>query len=235
MEDKKIIAFGTCRERFAYWEHVDSVHAAQVYLAVHGISYANIFEYPTYIHIGRERIKNTFLEAKAKPSHLLYVDSDNVLPESVAYQLLQRNLPIVSALYFKRTGAPEAVALDFVDENRTKARSVSQKIREFYIDNKVDIFDGPVSLELNVDPLMKVDAVGFGCVLIARTVLEHMEEAYPGTIFGGDDPSVGEDILFCRRAKDLGYDTYVDLSQIVGHLGKHVVSAVDFMHVDIWK
>jgi hypothetical protein len=233
MENRTIVAFGTCRERFAYWEHTDSVQEAQMYLGTKGIYHARIAEYPTYIHLGREKIKDVFLESDAKPSHLFFVDSDNVLHEQTAYRLLQHDLPIVSALYFKRFGSPEAVALDFVDEERTKARSVSQKIRDFFIEHKIELYDEPSCLDIE-GSLMQVDAVGFGGVLIKREVLERMEEAYPGAVFGSDDPNIGEDVLFCRRAKDLGYPVYVDLAIQIGHLGKHIVTSHDFMRVDKW-
>lgn len=101
-----------------------------------------------------------------------------------------------------------------------------------------------MAVETEWGPAVRVDSAGFGCVCIRRDVLAkvrasgidflnasdyralesgRMDRDYATGVSitrnrnprGGTD--AGEDLLFCRRAKELGYQTYMAPACIMGH------------------
>lgn len=62
--------------------------------------------------------------------------------------------------------------------------------------------------------LHEVDSVGTGCMLVRRKVIEAMQ--YPH--FEHTVPGTGEDVLFCRKARQLGFKVYLDFDLCVGHM-----------------
>lgn len=76
------------------------------------------------------------------------------------------------------------------------------------------------------DRLFEVDACGFGAILTKVEVLEKMFDKYQTCfqpIYG-----YGEDMSFCRRAKELGYKIYADPNIDIGHIGKTIVKKDSF-------
>ena len=80
-----------------------------------------------------------------------------------------------------------------------------------------------------------MDAVGFGCVLMKAEV----PLALKGPCFENyfdvlNDRWVGEDVDFCNKVKDAGFNIYVDhdLSKEVAHVGKFAYTCdhMDMMH-----
>lgn len=71
--------------------------------------------------------------------------------------------------------------------------------------------------------LVKVGATGGACTLIHRRVFEAIQASDPDYPlpwyeegFNGDDP-VGEDVMFCVRARRAGFDIYVHTGLDIGH------------------
>ena len=223
------IDIGICRERFAYWEHVDSVRNAERFAIINGVSTGMICDSPTYIHLGRSRIANIFLE-RAESTHLCYVDSDNVLPPEAFLALAQRNLPIVGAMYFGRRWSPEVIARNWTDDNHHSA-TVSKQVRELILEHELPVVNRPQYIE-NA-PLLKVDVIGFGCMMIKREVLEKLTNECD-YIFGGHGQDIGEDVSFCAHAQNAGYEIYLDLGVQLGHLKTYDMTVADFMTVPEW-
>lgn len=65
--------------------------------------------------------------------------------------------------------------------------------------------------------LVEVDATGTGCLVIPAKVLIEMDEPWfeDQTVVGG---KMGEDIYFCRKARELGHKVFVDTDTHVNHL-----------------
>ena len=64
--------------------------------------------------------------------------------------------------------------------------------------------------------LIEVKGNGMGWMLVKKGVFEKTEYPWFGPIIMGLD-YCGEDVAFQVRAKDAGFDSYVDTSIIVGH------------------
>lgn len=79
--------------------------------------------------------------------------------------------------------------------------------------------------ELEVNELMKVDYAGFGCILIQRVVIESLVKEYlfpcefkTGEI-EGRKMVMGEDIIFCYRARQHGFEVWTMPGIKLGHTG----------------
>lgn len=117
--------------------------------------------------------------------------------------LLRADKPIVGAIYFG------------VNPQTNKSfPTVLRKSRE-----------GPF-IPMNPKHLPKkgcipVDAVGMGCTLVQRPVLEALgadhNHLWPFAETEIDGRAVGEDLAFCLRAKEAGFDTWVCGDARVGH------------------
>lgn len=71
--------------------------------------------------------------------------------------------------------------------------------------------------------MVQVDATGCGCIMIHREVLEKVGPN-PFTIIHKENGGwvTGEDIRFCEKAKDAGYDLWVDTTYICDHLQSRI-------------
>ena len=129
---------------------------------------------------------------------LLFLDSDMTPEPETACRLLSHNVDIVGALYFSRDGRYVPMFSE-VDVGFSSVLVSSCN---------------PTDVSASARDLRQVDWVGTGCMLIRRRVLEAMRPPYME--FGA--PGLGEDVVFCRRARELGFGVYVDASHCVGHL-----------------
>ena len=77
------------------------------------------------------------------------------------------------------------------------------------------------------DDLLRVDAMGAGCLLIHRSALEKMasKSDWPGRWWDHlylDDQPVGEDLAFCLRARAVGLPLFVHTGLRIGHLKEKI-------------
>jgi GT2 family glycosyltransferase len=134
---------------------------------------------------------------RSESEYLWFVDTDMVFRPDFVLRLMQAERPIISALYYGQepTGVRFPVAHNVVDGKVVRARPKGK--------------------------IAKVAAVGMGCTLIKREVLEALDsaEAFPWfqeTVF--NDQPVGEDVTFCLRAEAKGFDSYIHTALHAGHI-----------------
>lgn len=72
----------------------------------------------------------------------------------------------------------------------------------------------------------RVAACGFGCVLMKVDILREVLLNNNGQCFI-PDPKLGEDVAFCKRATDIGYQIFCEPTARVGHVGRIVIWADD--------
>lgn len=127
-------------------------------------------------------------------THALWLDCDHVFEPDLACQLARHQVDMVGALYYHRHGKPLPVV---------------------YVSAGVP--DNPylhhALLDVPAD-LIQVDAIGFGGLLMSMDVLRGIPEPW-FTI----DARAGEDIAFCRHAKEHGFEVYCDGTLQIGHVG----------------
>lgn len=145
---------------------------------------------------------------------LLMLDTDEQLTPQ-AFDLLintahEKERPIVAGLYFAAMdGGPDAI---FPKPMPTIFMDTGTSFRP------LDNYDE--------DAVFEIHAAGTGCLLIHRSVFEKMRELadphqgdkwcwfWDGPI---DGTWLGEDLLFCRRARALGFPIYVNTAAILPH------------------
>ncbi len=133
---------------------------------------------------------------KWQATHILWLDADMMFPADLALQLLSRNLPIVGVNYVRRKMPIIPTAHTGTEKLYTKPEDTG---------------------------VVEVAHLGFGCLLTDIRVFLQMDEPYFMFEVAPDGLSfIGEDVYFCRKAKDLGIPTFCDqdASQKIGHIGE---------------
>ena len=159
-----------------------------------------IYQVPgTLIFNQRERLAEEAIKDGADA--ILWVDSDMRFPKDALEILLSRNLPIVGVNATTRRFPVVPTALD-IDPETGDLVKVNSK--------------GKTGLE-------QVMGVGFGMVLIKKEVFLAAQKPwfwFEQTDKGG---TIGEDIYFCAKAFDAGYQTVIDhdLSMHIRHIGTY--------------
>lgn len=146
--------------------------------------------------------------------YIFWMDDDMIIPGDAIIKLLKHNKDIVSGLYFGR-GNYLPLMFDITEEKEGEETYYSFNNHREYKDND----------------LMKVDAIGFGCVLTKVSALLKIwndeRDGIGGTCFdfiGG----LGEDLSFGLRCRHCGIDTFVDTSIKCGHMSKITVTEAMF-------
>ncbi|MGB3830884.1 MAG: hypothetical protein WA975_03360 [Mesorhizobium sp.] len=160
-----------------------------------------LFDLGTLLPDMRNTLARKSIELGA--THILWLDSDMIFPEDTIERLYQHGKPIVAASYSQR---------------KEPAKPVAAK-------------DGVwVYTEEGSSGIEKVDFVGMGCMLVETAVYEAMDE--PWHCLGWNEAKgtiVGEDVYFCRKAAQVGAETWIDhdLSKEIGHIGYRTFSYLD--------
>ena len=158
------------------------------------IEWELLTEYYPYVHIVRDKIVKKAL--KKDYDYLMWLDNDIDFTVDDFKKLLShaKECDIVSGVYLaQKTYGIYDVPSDFacVDING----------------NRLNRFDYQ-----GQEGLVHVRANGMGWMLVKKGVFEKVDYPWFGMI-----NHHGEDLSFQLRAKDAGYDSYVDTSIIVGH------------------
>lgn len=149
----------------------------------------------TLVHIARNNIHKAFLHEPEKRPYLMMLDSDILFPEKIVDRLLAHKLPIVGGWYKNKNikdSHPTIYDFQNMDEN------------------------GVAVWKHRTAPgtgLEQVDGTGAGCWLMSREVAEKLGEEPYQTDVGG------EDLVLCRKLKELGIPLFVDWSINCAHVG----------------
>lgn len=145
-----------------------------------------------------------------KCDYTLFVDDDMVLPRGLFERLVSHDKDIVSALAFERMGDHNPNIYDLATKNESLSKDIQQiSMRWKNVLNYKEVCDK--------DGLIKVDVVGFGCVLINMRIFQgenRIEAPYFMSQF-----QVGEDFFFCWKAQQKGYEVWCDTKYVLGHIG----------------
>jgi len=162
-------------------------------------------EQGTVIDYARNKLTEQAL--KAGCDYIMFIDADVLIPKNTIDDLVDMNLDIVSGLYFTK-GKPHLPVARIKD----KEDDIAHRHLEDFEFGKI----------------MKVAGTGFGCILIKAEVFKNIE--YPYFKFewrerNGRQEQLAEDLYFCDKAKDAGYDTYLNTGIVCEHFGAPVGAA----------
>ena len=132
------------------------------------------------------------------PDYVMFVDSDVIPPRDVFGRLASHDVGVVSGLYYMDNPDGVHPAMWRLDEDNS-----------------------PAITDYRRKGLVNVDAIGLGCCLVKRDVLENLErpwfrwtrgyEEHPWDLrHEGEGPGISEDFYFCHRLQEAGHEIYVD-------------------------
>jgi hypothetical protein len=129
--------------------------------------------------------------------YIMWIDSDQVFEPNDFFKLLEHDKDIVSGLYLRK---PQG---DTLNDIPIEFACFNENGKRLYTNEATG-------------KLIKVWSNGMGWMLVKKGVFEKIEYPWFGPIIIGLGFH-GEDVSFQIRAKDVGFDSYVDTSIIVGH------------------
>ena len=132
---------------------------------------------------------------------LLYLDDDHILQHDTLMRLLAADKDVISAHYVKRQYPFNPIILDVE------------------LPNKAFIWK---QLHPKEQGIITCAAVGAGCLLVKRKVLEALTEPY-WTLGQIHPASWGDDLDFCSRVRKAGFEVHVDLDNPIGHIMTGIV------------
>ena len=140
--------------------------------------------------------------------YVLWIDSDMVFYSDLLENLLNKieGKDFISVLAFTRH-LPVSPTVYTVDNQNGTPRYKP-------------IFDYPKN------QLFKAEATGFGTVLTSVKILKAVFDRYERPFY--PDNGLGEDLIFCYRARQLGFDLWCDSSIKVGHVGRYIYGEKDY-------
>ncbi len=162
------------------------------------------------LDLNRNRLVKKSLELKA--DLVLFLDADMTFPSDLIPRLIEdmKELGpcVISGLYFKK-----APPFPPVSANR------------IFSNDEQKMF--PIELfKANDSPLAECDVVGMGAALIAREVLEAVNQPWfeYGVYKRTGEMTVTEDVPFCRKVKEAGFKIYTDKRLECGHVTTFTVT-----------
>lgn len=138
---------------------------------------------------------------------LFLTNDDNLCPPNTIYRLLDRNVDVVSGLYFGRIQPFEPILFDSVEIKSGK---------KWY--NRHLMQPGEQGM-------VPAAAVGDGCLLIQRRVMTSIADPwweYGETLSDACD----HDVVFSRKVREAGFNLWCDLDVKVDHIAQFSVRPV---------
>ena len=158
----------------------------------------------TLIFDQRERLVETALKEGADA--ILFIDSDMRFPHDLIEIMLSRDVGIVGVNATTRRANTLPTAVNLHKEHDDEGNIIKHHW------TKVD--------SRGKEGMEAVTAIGFGAVMIRREVLEKVPQPWFDAGWGATG-IIGEDIHFCVKARDNGFEVYCDheLSMHIKHIG----------------
>lgn len=165
-----------------------------------------------YLDDGRNRLITKYYEIGGNCDRLLMVDSDIEFTPQDIRMLAEHDLPVVSGVYlgsFEKGILP--VVYEWIEEDGEPNMCIFEEWP-----------DGSLLDEYTDDPLLQVDGVGAGFLMIKREVLDQLWDTYGQPLPWFAEHVLhgkhwGEDLTFCHRLADNGIPVYIDRRVRVGH------------------
>ena len=133
-------------------------------------------------------------------THIFFTDDDHVYPQETLTRLLSRDKMIVSGIYTMKCAPFPIVAFDQVSEDTLFSRFIDMT-------------------KVSPTELTEVKAVGAGCLLVNTEVFLKIQPPWftLGQIY---KDRWGDDMWFCKLAREAGYEIWIDPIVRVGHMTK---------------
>lgn len=148
-----------------------------------------------------DQIRNLIAEWAKRYDYLFSVDSDIVLPKDSLRKMIEADKDIVTGLYIQRIPNTHTIEVYMVNSNGGMSNI-------------------PRELLFQHNGIVEVAGCGFGCCLIKGEVFRKME--YPHFHYHSaldHKNTISEDVYFCKKARDLGFQIWADTTIMCDHKG----------------
>lgn len=161
------------------------------------------FQVSSLIYTSRNELGQKAIEMGA--DYVLWLDSDMVFRPDTLIKLLESSKDgrIMTGMYFRRSAPYTPVLMQKLEVKNDK---------ECEFEDLEEIPEG----------LFNVAGCGFGCVLMPGDALLSVMAKY-NDLFT-PNWGMGEDLAFCYRARQCGYEIVCDPSIPLGHVGNHIIT-----------
>lgn len=187
--------------------HVDFMRCLMnlvMHLKEQGTQFDVMIESGTLVYLARERIAHRAINEHY--THVLWFDSDMIFNPEILDDLMFCGEQFVTGIYHARRKGYASCIFKDIEPNNVERFETYPK-----------------------EPF-QIAGCGFGCVLTSVEMLSTICLHYL-TCFTPLQ-SLGEDIAFCKRARDLGYKLWCDPSVVCGHIGHIAIYPDDY---EQWK
>ena len=180
---------------FVHVEFLKSLHALTEHLHHEGVRFELFICNGTLAHVAREHVANHAINGDF--THVLWLDADMVFPETILEDLQFCGKSFVTGIAASRR--PPFTLCIFSDLDLNHLTRVEQLPSEAF----------------------RVAGCGFACVLIETAIMKDVL-MNNHTMFLPMQ-YYGEDLAFCKRASELGYEIWAEPSARLGHIGHNAV------------
>jgi hypothetical protein len=187
---KLLIAIPT--NDYMHYQFVECLTKLVKRLDEDGIDYDIAYQGATLVYVGRDKLANKAMNECY--THMLWLDSDMIFTEDLLDDLMYSCKPFVTGIAHSR-----------------RAPHVSCIFKEIW--PKVDRWDG---CEYPIQAF-RIGGCGFACVLIETDIVRNVYNKNGTAFFPMRE--LGEDLAFCKRATDMGYEIWAEPSVKLGHIG----------------
>ena len=166
-----------------------------------GHNWAFATETSCYVDVARNRLVEQMLKEK-KAQYILFNDPDTIYSPLDIQYLVDTDKDIISGIYVQKGKEHYPVFGEFKGNEIAYAKNWHK------------------------DRIIEVDGIGFGLVLIKRNVFEKRSPPWFSREYKGQE--IGEDLYFCKKAKDYGFKIYIHSGVELKHVGYKVWKVDDF-------
>jgi hypothetical protein len=155
-----------------------------------------------FYDVARNKLVANVLASPGRATHVLWIDSDMVVPIDALERLLAADQPIAGGLYHAKRGdlRPTVFALD-----------------------PLRAFDG------RLEGTTRVDGFGLGCALVRTSVYQEMAGVFGDRRWHVLAHEAGEDVWFFQRCKKMGIQAWIDTAVRCGHVRDQTVTTADWL------
>jgi hypothetical protein len=175
---------------YMHMDFVNSLMALTKKLNEEGIDYHVKLHGGTLVYHGRDALAKLAIEGGF--TDVLWLDADMVFQDTIVEDLQFSGKPFVSGIAHGRRPPHQSCLFS-------------------------EIFPGIQRFTEYPTDTFRVAGCGFGCVLIKTEILKVVRERH-GTCFF-PTMELGEDLAFCKKATDAGYEIWAEPSVRLGHIG----------------
>ena len=187
---KLLIAIPT--NDYMHYQFVECLTKLARRLDEDGVDYDIAFQGATLVYVGRDRLATRAMNECY--THVLWLDSDMIFTEDLLDDLMFCGKPFVTGIAHGR-----------------RAPHCSCIFNQIW--PKVDRWEG---CDYPAQPF-RIYGCGFACVLIETEIIRNVYNKNGTAFFPMRE--LGEDLAFCKRATDQGYEIWAEPSVKLGHIG----------------